>query len=67
MKLFLRIYGQQIKDNEEHVNFVQQERKEIRKMRHKENSVQRIKLDITRRSRMNHKIVIFNFELLISE
>ena len=40
MKLFLRIYGQQIEDNEEHVNFVQQERKEIRKMRHKENSVQ---------------------------
>ena len=67
MKLFLRIYGQQIEDNEEHVNFVQQERKEIRKMRHKENSVQRIKLDITRRSRMNHKIVIFNFELEISE
>ena len=43
MKLFLHIYGQQIEDNEEHVNFVQQERKEIRKMRHKENSVQRNK------------------------
>ena len=67
MKLFLRIYGQEIEDNGELVNFVQQESKEIRKVRHKENSVQRIKLDITRRSRMNHKIVIFNFELEISE